>query len=293
MKFFKTTLLLLAILFPLVPQYQKRDLPTTPEVKSAFIHQASVPSFLRKQESIPIFSAKSVYILDLTSNTTLYQKNSTEPLFPASLTKVMTAVVALDHYQIDQILTVKSADHSIGNTMNLKPGDRLTTIDLIYGLLVASGNDAALALAENFPGGYSQFIVAMNKKAERLNLKQTHFNNVSGVEDVGHFSSAQDLSQLTQFALKNVTFRQAVSTKYKEITSVNGNQYPLTSTNELLGVVPGVLGVKTGWTPEAGECLITLVNQDNRPILITVLGSEDRFGKTKQIISWVYNSFSW
>ncbi|MBU1070826.1 D-alanyl-D-alanine carboxypeptidase, partial [Patescibacteria group bacterium] len=124
-------------------------------------------------------------------------------------------------------------------------------------------------------------------------LKQTHFNNVSGVEDVGHFSSAQDLSKLTQFALKNVTFRQAVSTKYKEITSINGNQYSLASTNELLGVVPSVLGVKTGWTPEAGECLITLVNQDNRPILITVLGSEDRFGETEQIISWVYNSFSW
>jgi len=291
MKPLKTILLSLAIIFPLIPLYQKKHSTTVPEVKSAYIHQINTPKLHDPID--PVFSAKSVYVLDITSNTVLYQKNSTEPHFPASLTKVMTAIVALDYYQPDQILTVKSADLSIGNTMNLKQGDSLTATDLIYGLLVASGNDTALALAENFPGGYSQFVVAMNKKAQDLSLKQTNFNNVSGVEDVNHLSSAQDLTNLTLLALKNATFRQAVGTKNKEITSVNGNKYSLVSTNELLGVVPDVLGVKTGWTPEAGECLITLVNQNNHPVLITVLGSEDRFTETEQIITWVYQNFSW
>jgi serine-type D-Ala-D-Ala carboxypeptidase (penicillin-binding protein 5/6) len=291
MKIFKTAILFLTILIPLIPQHLKKTSAVNPEVKSAFVQQIGVPKLLVPPD--PGFEAKAIYISDLTSDTVLYKKNSTESLFPASLTKVMTAVIALDHYKPDQILAIKSADHSIGNTMNLRSGDNLTATDLIYGLLVASGNDAALALAENFPGGYSQFIIAMNKKAENLGLEQTNFNNVSGVEDPRHFSSAHDLTKLTQYALKNVTFRKAVSTKSKEITSINGNTYSLVSTNKLLKEVPNVLGVKTGWTPEAGECLITLVNRDNHPVLITVLGSEDRFGETEQIIDWVYSSFSW
>ncbi len=205
----------------------------------------------------------------------------------------MTAVVALEHFVPDQILNVKSADRSIGNTMNLEPGDKLTTTDLIYGLLVSSGNDAALALAENYPGGYSQFIIAMNNKAQELGLNQTHFNNVSGVEDQNHLTTAQDLTKLTQYALKNIYFRQAVSTKSIEITSINGVKYSLNSTNKLLEEeVPGVLGVKTGWTPEAGECLITLIDTNGHLILITILGSKDRFGETKQIINWINNNLS-
>lgn len=291
MKLIKTALLSLAVLIPFIPQYIKKDPPKNLKVKSASIHQVKTPKIITTAQ--PIFSAQAIYVLDLTSNTALYQKNSNQPLFPASLTKIMTALVALDHYSEDQVLTIKSADHSIGNTMNLKAEDKLTTTDLIYGLLVASGNDAALALAENYPGGYSQFIAAMNQKAQNLNLKQTHFNNVSGVEDADHFSSASDLTSLTMYALKNTTFRQAVGTQNKQITSINDNKYSIVSTNELFGVVPGIQGVKTGWTPEAGECLITLVNQNNHPVLITILGSKDRFEETKKIINWVYQNHTW
>jgi serine-type D-Ala-D-Ala carboxypeptidase (penicillin-binding protein 5/6) len=291
MKILKTTLLSLVILLPLLPQYIKKDSTVNPKVKSASIHQVKVPKPNTQEK--PFFQAQAIYILDLNSNTSLYKKNSVQPLYPASLTKIMTAVVALDHYQLDEILTVKSADLSIGNTMNLKPKDRLTAIDLIYGLLVASGNDAALALAENYPGGYSQFVVDMNIKAVNLGLKQTHFNNTSGVEDVNHLTTAYDLTRLTQHALKNTTFRQVVATQQKEITSLNGHKYSLYSTNQLLGTNKNIQGVKTGWTPEAGECLITLVNQNSHPVIITVLGSEDRFGETEQIINWVYSSHSW
>jgi len=291
MKPFQTILLSLTILFPLIPQHLKKSSSLSPRVKSASTHQTKAPKQI--SQSHPTFTAQAVYVLDLTSNTPLYQKNSTKPLFPASLTKIMTALVALDHYSEDQVLIVKSADRSIGNTMNLKPGDKLIATDLIYGLLVASGNDAALALAENFPGGYSQFVIAMNQKAQKLGLQKTNFNNVSGVEDINHLSSAYDLTKLTLVALENPIFRQVVNTHSKEITSLNGNQYSLLSTNKLLGVVPGVQGVKTGWTPEAGECLITLVNQNNHPVIITILGSEDRFEDTKTIINWIYNSFSW
>lgn len=291
MNILKTLLLSLAIFFPLVPQYLKKLPSPTSQVKSASVHQVKVPS--RTTSETPEFSAQSAYVLDLSSNTVLFSKNSEETLFPASLTKIMTAVIALEYYSVDQILTVKSADLSIGNTMKLKPGDRLMAIDLVYGLLVASGNDAALALAENFPGGYSQFVISMNKKAQQLNLTQTHFNNTSGVEDIEHVTTAQDLAKLTQYALKNTTFRQVVGTKAKQITSIKGNTYSLFSTNQLLGKVEGVQGVKTGWTPEAGECLITLVNRDGHPVLIVLLGSEDRFGETEEMIDWIYEGFSW
>ena len=291
MKVFKTIVLLLAILFPFIPQQKTTNSSNIPEVKSVSIHQVKVPQAINTEN--PLFQAQAIYVLDLNSNTALYQKNSQESLYPASLTKIMTAVVALEHFSIDQVLSVKSADLSIGNTMNLRPGDKLTTQDLIYGLLVSSGNDAALALAENFPGGYSKFVQAMNKKSKNLGLKQTNYNNTSGVEDPNHITTALDLTLLTQHALKNPIFRQAVSTKYKEIKSLDNNQYHLYSTNELLDEVEGIQGVKTGWTPEAGECLITLVNQNNHPILITILGSEDRFEETKLIINWVYENFSW
>jgi serine-type D-Ala-D-Ala carboxypeptidase (penicillin-binding protein 5/6) len=284
-------LFLLIAFFPLLPQFSK-TLPTIkPKVKSASIHLPQV--IKNNHQPTPVVSAKAVHILDLSSNTTLYNHQSALPLYPASLTKIMTALISLESYQLDQILTVKSADQSIGHTMNLQPGDRLTVIDLLNGLLIASGNDAALALAENFEGGYSQFITAMNQKAQSLGLKHTHFNNVSGIEDQSHLSTAEDLTKLTQAALKHPPFRQIVERASFKVSSLNGHNYSLQSTNQLLGQLPGVKGVKTGWTPEAGECLITLIDQDSHPILITILGSEDRFQDTRDLVNWVYQNFTW
>jgi len=287
--FIALILLSLFSFFPLI-----KDVPLsspTPQVKSAYTQSgASVPSF--SCSNLPELEALSFYIYDITSKSVICQREPNLPLYPASTTKMMTALVALDTYTPDQILTVYSADHSVGHTMNLLPDDQLIMSDLIFGLLVSSGNDAALALAENHPQGYSAFVSAMNTKVRALGLKNTYFTNVSGVEDESHITTASDLTTIALEGLKHPLFAQAVATSKTTVTSLQGNSYPLYSTNELLGR-EDVSGIKTGWTPSAGECLLTLYTQEGHQIIITLLGSPDRFEETKLILDWLETSLSW
>lgn len=263
----------------------------TPQVKSAYTRtNPETPSF--SCSTLPELETLSFYIYDITSKSVICQREPNLPLYPASTTKMMTALVALDIYTPDQILTIYSADHSVGHTMNLLPNDQLTTSDLIYGLLVSSGNDAALALAENHPQGYSAFVSAMNDKARSLGLKNTYFTNVSGVEDEFHVTTASDLTTIALEGLKHPLFAQAVATSKTTVTSLKGNSYPLYSTNELLSR-EDVSGIKTGWTPSAGDCLLTLYTQDGHKIIITLLGSPDRFEETELILDWLKTNLSW
>lgn len=283
-------LLLLSLFsfFPLIT-ISPDNLPI-PRVKSIYTHSGSpAPSF--SCSTLPEIEALSFYIYDVTSKSVICQRQANLSLYPASTTKMMTALVALDTYAPDQILTIYSADHSIGHTMDLLPSDQLTASDLIYGLLVSSGNDAALALAENHPQGYSAFVSAMNAKARSLDLKNTYFTNVSGIEDESHLSTASDLTAIALEGLKHPLFARAVATQKITVTSLQGNSYPLYSTNELLGR-EDVSGIKTGWTPSAGECLLTLYTWEGHQIIITLLGSPDRFGETELILNWLKDGLS-
>lgn len=205
----------------------------------------------------------------------------------------MTALVALSAYNLDEVLTVRSASGALGQSIHLSAGDKLTFENLLYGLLVGSGNDTAVALAENFPGGYTQFVGRMNQMARDLNLKSTHFTNVTGLYNPDHYTSAADLTLIAREAIENATIRKIVSTKNITFTDTTGSKkFVLESTNKLLGV-DGVRGLKTGWTPESGECLVTLVTRDGKSILVVLLGSEDRFGESIKLIDWVYDNFDW
>lgn len=241
----------------------------------------------------PELSAKSVVVLDADSMSSLYEKNPNERLRPASTTKIMTALTALDYYSLDQVLTV--GDFRVeGSTVGLKPGEQITVKNLLYGLLVSSGNDAAEVLGQNYPGGMASFVASMNEKARKLNLTGTHFVNPTGLDEEGHYSTAKDLARLSVTALKNSLFAQIVSAPEATITDVTGKiVHQLKNTNELVGQVDGVKGIKTGWTEEAGECLVTLEERENRRIIIALLGSSDRFGETKKIIDWVFTNFTW
>ena len=285
------TLLLLS-LFAFFPLAKVIPLSSpTPQIKSAYIHSGSqAPSF--SCSTLPELEALSFYIYDITSQSVICQRQASLSLYPASTTKMMTALVAIDTYTPDQILTVYSADHSVGHTMDLLPSDQLTASDLIFGLLVSSGNDAALALAENHPQGYSAFVSAMNAKARSLDLKNTYFTNVSGVEDGSHVTTVSDLTTIALAGLNHPLFAQAVATRKITVTSLQGNDYPLYTTNELLGR-EDVSGIKTGWTPSAGECLLTLYTQDDHQIIITLLGSPERFEETKLILDWLKHNLSW
>ena len=136
--------------------------------------------------------------------------------------------------------------------------------------------------------------ISMNQKAKQLNLSNTHFTNVSGIESTDHKTTVRDLALLTKEALKSDLIREIVSTKQATITATNSNNhYLLASTNQLLGQVEGVQGFKTGWTENAGECLITLVERLNHPVIIVILNSKDRFGESKRLIDWIYTSHIW
>lgn len=264
-----------------------------PAVKSATTSPLIIPQIKSDAVPAPEISAKSVFIFDPDSGTEIYEKNSKAVLYPASTTKLMTALVALDAYNTDQVLTAKTAGQAVGSTIHLKNGDQLTVENLLYGLLVDSGNDAGVVLAENYLGGYSQFVAKMNEKARELGLSSTHFTNVSGLINDDHYTTTADLTVIARAAIRNAVIRKIVSTKSITITDITGTKkFFLESTNKLLGM-DGVKGLKTGWTPESGECLVTLVTRDGKSILVTLLGSEDRFGESIKLINWVYDNFDW
>ncbi len=243
--------------------------------------------------SFPILSAQAALAIDLDSRITLYEKDPDKPLLPASTTKIITALVAMDYYPLDKVLRVGKVGVK-GQKMGLVEGEQITVGNLLYGLLVYSANDAAEVLAENFPGGRDLFITAMNLKVEELGLENTHFNNPSGLDGNRHLSTARDLIQVSEVAMEDVQFRQMVGTKEKVVTSVDGKiKHRLTNINELLGKVEGILGVKTGWTESARENLVTYVERDGKRIMIVLLASQDRFGETEELIDWIFSNYSW
>jgi D-alanyl-D-alanine carboxypeptidase len=242
----------------------------------------------------PLIYARSAVVVDVNSSATLYAKNPLEALKPASTTKVMTALVALKHYPLEKIITVKKADRSKGQTMNLLTGERMTVENLLYGLLMQSGNDAAFALAENFDGGYFAYVEEMNKLAEKYHLENTQFRNVSGIDQEGHFTTVRDLARLAAIAMKNPIFSQIVSTREKTVTDIdNLITHRLNNRNELLGIVEGIKGVKTGWTESARECLVTDTERSGNEVITAVLGSNDRFGESQKLIEWTYQAYNW
>lgn len=245
------------------------------------------------EDPLPNLSAYAILATDLDSGVTLYQKNSDSNLLPASTTKIVTAMVALDYYSLDDVLTV--SDSSVpGQKMRLVDGEEISVKNLIYGLLVYSANDAAEVLAENYPGGRESFITAMNLKIRDLGLKETFFENPTGLDGNSQFTTARDLVGIASDAIQDPFFREVVATKEITLESYDGKYvHNIKNINRLIGEVDGVLGVKTGWTENARENLVTYIERDGRGVIIVVLSSQDRFEDTKALIDWIFANFSW
>lgn len=242
----------------------------------------------------PEFSARSVLVKDLETDTILYQKDASLRLPIASTTKIATALVASEYFQPSSDLTVNRGAEISGAKVGLIKGETLSFRSLLYGMLLNSGNDAAFTIAENYPGGVLGFVSAMNKKADRLGLKNTLFENPAGFDNVQHYSSASDLAKITEETLKNPQLSRIFATKETNILSLDKKyQHQLHNLNKLLSDVKGVLGVKTGYTQEAKENLVTFVDRDGHKILTVVLGSDDRFGESTKLIEWTYANFIW
>jgi serine-type D-Ala-D-Ala carboxypeptidase (penicillin-binding protein 5/6) len=298
---FSAVILLLAIsfvlLFPSVVNITETSL-----VNSQIPQNNSAVAGIQKYNTLPVsqnipfpqVGARAILVKDLATNTLLYQKDINVPFPPASTTKIMTALVASEYFQPNSPLTVSAGAKIGGSSVGLYEGEGLSFRSLLYGMLLPSGNDAAFTIAENYPGGLIGFISAMNRKVTQLNLKNSHFENPAGFDSPNQYASASDLAQITQEALKDSQLSRVFATKETEIVSLDKKyNHRLINLNKLLSQVKGVLGVKTGTTEASKENLITFVERDEHPILVVILGSEDRYTETKNIIEWVYSNFLW
>jgi serine-type D-Ala-D-Ala carboxypeptidase (penicillin-binding protein 5/6) len=241
----------------------------------------------------PKFSAPAVIAEDFDSGQILYQKNIHNRMLPASTTKILTALVAIDYYKNADILTVPKEAMVGGSSMGLTPGEQLSFRSLLYGMLLNSGNDAAFTIASNYPGGLTNFMAQMNIKAQNLGLNDTHFQNPAGFDDPEQYSSAFDLAKIATAAASNPELAKVVATKETAVASVDeGRQFILRNLDQLLGI-KGVIGFKTGTTPEAGENFVGLVERNNHKVLTVVLSSADRYSDTAALMDWTYQNYSW
>lgn len=241
----------------------------------------------REIVSDPNLSAQAALVYERNSRVKVYEKNSTTRFTPASTAKIMTALVALETYTPNAILTANNIDGVVGSTMGLEEGEKMRAKDLLYGLMLPSGNDAAYTLASNYPdGGYSGFVARMNSKAKELGLYNTRYLDPSGYED-GNYTTPQDMAHLADVALKNPLFQEVVHTKRITVTDITKNiSHDLENLNKLLDY-SDVYGIKTGFTNEAGQVLVTSINSNGGEYIIVVMKSEDRFRDTQKIMAQI------
>ncbi|MGI6777001.1 MAG: D-alanyl-D-alanine carboxypeptidase family protein [Acetivibrionales bacterium] len=239
---------------------------------------------------IPEIDASSAIVIDMETGRVLYEKNAYKRRAMASTTKIMTAIVALENGDVEDIVTVsKRAANIWGSKIHIKAGQKLKLRELLYGLMLNSGNDAAIAIAEHIGGSVEGFLDMMNKKAIELGAKNTCFKTPHGLDADGHYTTAYELAMITRYALKNPEFSKIVGTKYASISIRD-----LRNTNEMLGTYPGADGVKTGYTGQAGRCLVTSATRDGWRIISVVLNCPTRYKRalsSKLILDYVFNNY--
>ena len=244
--------------------------------------------FEEDKNKVPVITAKSALVYDLTGEKILFSKSPERKLPMASLTKIMTAIVALESQKKDDEYLVSKEDIIGENSMGLTVGEMLTLKELLYGLILTSGNDAAETLASNFPNGRTQFIIAMNNKAKALGLKNTHFTNPTGLEGDGtQYTTTYDLLVITNYVLQFPIFKEVARTFVQNIPySEDHKAFYLENETNLITSYPGVFGVKDGYTPEAGLCLVTYLNYKGHKIIGIILGSDNRREEMKELLDY-------
>ena len=234
----------------------------------------------------PSIKASALYLVDLKSGRVLLEKNATRRLPPASLTKVMTALVAMEAASPQQVVQVDRRALVHRSSLKLHAGEEFLLRDLLTAMLVTSANDACQAVALHVGGEADRFVAMMNERARALGLRDTHFANACGFDAPDHYSTAADLAKLTEQALQVPAISMMVRTVIREIASVDGKrQVPLRSTNELL-LDPDVTGVKTGYTSKAGRCLIASMFKDGHQLLLVGLNFMDRWEQATQLLRY-------
>jgi len=287
-KFFITFLLLYIFIFP------------SNSFADDFIEETSSPLSttisVSNSKDTPSLNARYAVIYDRASKTVLYGKSENEKCKMASTTKILTAIVVLENVSdlsAKATISSKSA-HTGGSRLGLSTGDIITIHDLLYGLLMVSGNDAAVALAEFTSGSVEDFSKLMNKKASSLGLTSSHFVTPHGLDQDEHYTTAYELAKIADYALCNETFSKIVNTSSYTVL-IDGNPKNLHNTNELLGSLDGVYGIKTGFTNGANRCLVTSCKRGNLDIISVVLGCDTKKDRTLdsiKLINYAFNNFT-
>ena len=225
--------------------------------------------------------------MELTTGTVLTEHNADIKLPMASTTKIMTAIIIIEDCVLDEIITVPDAAVGAeGSSIYLKKNEEISVIDLLYGLMLRSGNDAAAALAIHHSGSIEKFAKQMNEKAMELGAENTNFTNPSGLPDSDHFTTATDLCKIACHAMKNETFRKIVATK-----NYTGNFKSFTNKNKMLYNYDGANGVKTGYTQKAGRCLVSSAQRDGMDVICVVLNCPDMYGRSEKILDDCFNAY--
>lgn len=243
----------------------------------------------------PKINSRSAVVYDRKSKKVIWGKKENERRPMASTTKIMTAIVVLENANLDDTVIVsKKAAGTGGSRLGLKTGDKITINNLLYGLLLVSGNDAAVVLAEHVSGSVESFAEKMNQKAEEMNLEDTHFIVPHGLDMENHYTTALELAEMADYAMNNKKFAEIVATKVKTI-NISGRSKSLINTNELLGNLEGVNGVKTGFTNGANRCLVTSVSRNGMNVIAVVLGADTKKDRTRdsvEIIEYAYKNYT-
>lgn len=244
---------------------------------------------------VPV-SAEAAALIDVQSGRILYGKNLDKRMRIASLTKIITAIVAIESGKLNEIVTVsKNAYRVEGSSVYLDLGEKQKLIDLVYAIMLRSGNDAATAIAEHVGGGSAQkFVGMMNDKVKQLGLEGTHFVNPHGLDTEGHYSTAYDMAQLTAYALRNPIFREVVSTKAKKIPW-EGKDWDRTllNKNKMLFRYEGADGVKTGYTEDAGRCLASSATRYGRQLAVIVLQDRNDWNDSSRLLDFGFTKYQY
>ena len=240
----------------------------------------------------PKINSRYAIVLEKNSKTILYGKNEYTKTKMASTTKIMTAIVVIENTNLNEIVEISGkAAGTGGSRLKIKKGDKITVKDLLYGLMLRSGNDAAVALAEYVGGGIEGFAILMNNKAKQLGMENTNFVTPHGLDSEEHYTTPYELAIVTDYALKNEIFANIVRTKKCNIL-INGISRNISNTNELLGNLNGVYGVKTGFTNGAGRCLVTSIKRNDLDIICIVLGADTKKIRTTDSVKLIEYTFS-
>lgn len=254
------------------------------------VKEISVETIAEEQKE-PVLNARAAVIYDRKTKEIIWGKNENEKKAMASTTKIMTAIVVLEKGNLSDVVTIsKKAANTGGSRLKINTNDKISVLDLLYGLMLRSGNDAAVALAEYVGGSIEGFAKLMNKKAIEIGLKNTHFVTPHGLDNIEHYTTAYELAVLTDYAMQNEKFSKIVNTKNTTI-SINGVARNIYNTNELLGTLNGVNGVKTGFTNNAGRCLVTSCTRKGNQIITVVLGCDTKKYRTSDSIKLIEYAF--